>query len=729
MEPDLAIPSLRHFLTTKTIASDTGTCPPGTTLNSITGFCESTYLLNYPATVNVTEIQPVYNDNFSSDVETDTVENACPWDIFFSVDASGSTQGGGALIWQAQLEFIDSFVEQIEDAMNAGTIQVGVAFWSSSVGQNPQCPAFIVDNLDLQDDFRIDLTTDPAVVRNFLGVQVGPLLQQAGHSGAAFTDYKACINAAKAGLDRIFDTSICDIATDLDTGLPTVNTSVVSGITYGDNAQGNEWVGSRHQDPNFTRFAILITDANNTGAAIQLQCESQILPLWNGGACLNAFLWNTGSLGLHRVWWDGYGGGSPGPDYRHWLTWYSDWAVDSTAGGGAAIFNNNLATSNPIFDIKTMVVKSGSVPDPVYLDSMFMMAEEFFVGGEWENDPGTQTDSLADGVTAFNVWTGNFEQPATDVLENLQCNYDVSTVVNTDEEDTCICADPSYTPVYWDSSSNTYTEDEGRCDDGMICRKVECLCDDISPIPGAIPVIFGDCPNVYDVGEPDYINPNPPYCQVTDISQVPPSYLGGSIWKHNVRCDLFANYYEQDYPWEIEWVEAIGQQVATVRSIEYQLESYVYNGNLDNNCGDRFHDLDWNFDEAIIHNTEQVSGLLKLNLSPKNNVPLITQYPIIGGNDIEILYSKEEQKYRFNQFWDTTYDRGEFSAAQNTIFITELNGYIRDLNAANINYNKNALQHKKFRHYYNKVILRRTVSNDRKMILKLANTKINYSFR
>jgi len=213
-------------------------------------------------------------------------------------------------------------------------------------------------------------------------------------------------------------------------------------------------------------------------------------------------------------------------------------------------------------------------------------------------------------------------------------------------------------------------------------------------------------------------------------STIEPSYEFGGIWKHNVRCDLFANYYDEDHPWEVEWVETVGQVVNTVRSIEYQLESYIYKGNLDNDCGDRFHDLDWNFDEAILYNTEQVSGLLTLVLDPKNDVPLITDYPIITGNDIEILYSKEEQKYRFNQFWDITNNRGEFDPnANSSIFITQLNGYIRDLNQANLDYFKPAFQRKKFRHYWNKVILRKKISNNRKMLLKLANTKINMSFR
>jgi hypothetical protein len=164
------------------------------------------------------------------------------------------------------------------------------------------------------------------------------------------------------------------------------------------------------------------------------------------------------------------------------------------------------------------------------------------------------------------------------------------------------------------------------------------------------------------------------------------------------------------------------------------MEAYVYkNFNLPRPQQligtDRWHDLDWNFDEAVIYNSEQVSGLLTLDLTPKNNVVLLNQYPIINATDIQILYSKEEQKYRFNQFWDITDDRGEFTGIERPIWITTLNGYIKQLNTTNLNYAKAAMQHKKFRHYYNMVLLRKNVSGDRKMLLKLNNSKMNVSFR
>jgi hypothetical protein len=194
----------------------------------------------------------------------------------------------------------------------------------------------------------------------------------------------------------------------------------------------------------------------------------------------------------------------------------------------------------------------------------------------------------------------------------------------------------------------------------------------------------------------------------------------GGIWVHNDRCDLYCNYYENDYPFELEYQTQKGVQVDSLRSIEYYLEAYKY----DNNCFDRFHILDENFDQAVVFNTEQCSGLLNLNNTPKNNAPLIVQYPIVNFNDIDILYSKEEQKYRFNQFWDITDDRGEFNlAAQRMIWNTQPNGYVKLLNPNNLNYTKDPTQRKKFRHYVQNVFLRKRISGNVKFLVSIALNK------
>lgn len=200
----------------------------------------------------------------------------------------------------------------------------------------------------------------------------------------------------------------------------------------------------------------------------------------------------------------------------------------------------------------------------------------------------------------------------------------------------------------------------------------------------------------------------------------------GTIWKHFNNPAKFCNYYGVDYPFEIDYVSSTGQNVTTTRSVEYLLECYIY----DNDGIDRYEVLDHNFNRAVVYNNEQVSGLLDLNISPKNNAPVIVNYPQIdtATNLIRILYSKEEQKYRFNQFWDVTRNRGEFliggALAQQPVWDTELNGYIRNLNVNNIDLNKSPFERKKFRHYTNHVVLIRTVSDNVKMMLKIINNKL-----
>jgi hypothetical protein len=198
-----------------------------------------------------------------------------------------------------------------------------------------------------------------------------------------------------------------------------------------------------------------------------------------------------------------------------------------------------------------------------------------------------------------------------------------------------------------------------------------------------------------------------------------------SIWKHNVRCDKYTNFYGIDYPFEIEFVSSTGQNVSSMRNIEYILEAYrTYN-----NCSDKFHILDENFDQAIVYNSEQVSGLLELVIKSKTNPLDMLTYPQVGAQSIKINYSKEENKYRFNQFWDITKNRGEFTANNASMFVTKANGYQFEINPQYVNYQKPALQHKKFRHNSNRVLLRKLKSGDVKLLFKITNLKLLQSPR
>jgi hypothetical protein len=195
---------------------------------------------------------------------------------------------------------------------------------------------------------------------------------------------------------------------------------------------------------------------------------------------------------------------------------------------------------------------------------------------------------------------------------------------------------------------------------------------------------------------------------------------GRRLWRHNDTSQSYCNFYGVDYPFQVEYVLNSGQAVDTLRNIEYLLESYVY----DTDGIDRFHVLDYNFDELVVYNSEQVSGLLNLNLAPKNDPFARLNYPKVNVTDIDIIFEKVEQKFRVNQFWDITANRGEYDPnVQRPIWLTAWDGYKKELNPANLNYNKSVFERKKFRHYYTNVLFTKRVSGNTKMLMKIANNK------
>jgi hypothetical protein len=225
------------------------------------------------------------------------------------------------------------------------------------------------------------------------------------------------------------------------------------------------------------------------------------------------------------------------------------------------------------------------------------------------------------------------------------------------------------------------------------------------------------------------------------------SIKDNTIWKHNDTCNDFCNFYDVQYPFEIEYPINTGHTTTVVKSFEYILECYKHS---QLNCVDQFQVLDENFNQAVVYNNEQVSGYLNLNIFPKNNVTLSLTYPKLNQSNLssfDILFSKEENKYRFNQFWDITKDRGEFpinsgypplgplvpnttvllgNYPQEFTWITGPNGYVKTLNANNLNYTKPEMQRKKFRNYLNFLFLSKLATDtnrDVNFILQIINSK------
>ncbi len=324
-----------------------------------------------------------------------------------------------------------------------------------------------------------------------------------------------------------------------------------------------------------------------------------------------------------------------------------------------------------------------------------------------DDSPVPPQPAIPSAITC-SVTANQFNMVANGTFPDNTAAFIANAVAGTicDAPPTCACP-PGYTLI-------------GACSetDPPICKKVTCKCPTVCE-PDAVVSTTGECDDVVQAGTPGYINPNPLVCNSSYTLTRGASNLISTIWRHNVRTDSFANYYGDDYPWEVEYSVVTPNAITTLRNFEYTLDVYKYY----NDGKDFNHVLDENFDRAIVFNSEQNSGLLKLNLKTKNNPLTLLNYPIVNIDSIDIQFSKEENKFRFNQFYDVTADRGEFINNTIPMWITAADGYHKIINPAYVDYAKQPLQHKKFRHYGNKVILRRNISNDKKMILKFVNNK------
>ena len=174
-----------------------------------------------------------------------------------------------------------------------------------------------------------------------------------------------------------------------------------------------------------------------------------------------------------------------------------------------------------------------------------------------------------------------------------------------------------------------------------------------------------------------------------------------ALWVHNDTNALFSQFYGVSYPTEVAFHINTTPEVTTLRNVEYYLEAYQYTSNQ----YDRFQQYDFNFSQIMIYNADQCSGLI--NLVRKSGNPYEDlQYPIIGSSYITSTYSVKEHKYRINQFFDLTNDRGEYSASIQQMFNTPGNGVDYVLNPLYFNYEKDPLQLKKFRNYNNTIFFR-----------------------
>jgi hypothetical protein len=199
----------------------------------------------------------------------------------------------------------------------------------------------------------------------------------------------------------------------------------------------------------------------------------------------------------------------------------------------------------------------------------------------------------------------------------------------------------------------------------------------------------------------------------------------GQLWRHNSTVQSFANFYGQNYPVEIEYFTNTQVNESIIQSVEWLLESYQYAPN----GVDKFLNYDQSFDYLMVYNKEQNSTLQNMLLKPWNNPYAAVNYPNWIGSTRQILYQKVENKYRVNDFYDYTADRGQFTLANTPMMTTNPDGYTFSTNTGYFNLLKPWNQQKRIRYTGTRIFMRKTNLGKNSLTIRYASTKNQYSAR
>jgi hypothetical protein len=201
-------------------------------------------------------------------------------------------------------------------------------------------------------------------------------------------------------------------------------------------------------------------------------------------------------------------------------------------------------------------------------------------------------------------------------------------------------------------------------------------------------------------------------------------------WNHNLSPLTYQTYYNQFYPYVIEFAVNTAPNSTTINSVTYfqdihkyynRTEYYSLGSNSDKNTP--------NFTKAIVYNKEQASGIVNLVPQLSNNARQRLIYPRVSGVGLEVLLAKRDHRNTFNGFWDATNNKNNFQNLFSTDWEDVRTTYPVDkvINPKAVIYTTHSMGKQKIRATFCKVRLIQDKFNRYKFINNLQFTQTNNS--
>lgn len=120
-----------------------------------------------------------------------------------------------------------------------------------------------------------------------------------------------------------------------------------------------------------------------------------------------------------------------------------------------------------------------------------------------------------------------------------------------------------------------------------------------------------------------------------------------ALWRHNTAIDRYNNFYGEIAPYVIEYPIAYRERDEILHYIEDYTKVLKYEDSLT-----FIEDDDSYFNKLVASSAQESSGILNLVKKPANNLYLYKQYPIYRTDSKDVLYTKTDNVYRVNTFWN-----------------------------------------------------------------------------
>lgn len=178
------------------------------------------------------------------------------------------------------------------------------------------------------------------------------------------------------------------------------------------------------------------------------------------------------------------------------------------------------------------------------------------------------------------------------------------------------------------------------------------------------------------------------------------SGISGSVWSHGLTNKSYQVYYGILYPFIIEYITQPSTSINVINSISYVLDTVRYHNEYD-----YYYNKNINFNELIISNEHQCTGVIELINRNKIDTTQISQYPKQLTNKTQILSTNSENVWKINGFYDLTKSHN----SNVPFFKNTCSADIKNINQISINYYKPTLERARIRSKQSKIRLTNSI--------------------